>query len=162
MITIRRFIPADGESVRDLISSIMDEEFHDAKAAYPTHDIDQIDQSYGGLGEAFFVAVNGQKVVGSVAVKKEDDRVALLRRLFVDAGYRKQQIGEKLIDRALKFCDEVGYKELVFKTTSRMLGAVKLCQKRGFVQRAKIQLGDLELLKFSLPIRSGLKDHKDN
>ncbi len=162
MFTIRRFTPADGESVRVLISGIMDQEFRDAKAAYPTHDIDQIEQSYGGLGEAFFVAVNGPKVVGSVAVKKEDDRVALLRRLFVDPTYRKQQLGVKLIDRALKFCDEVGYKELVFKTTSRMVGAVTLCQKCGFVQRAKIQLGDIELLKFSLPIRSGLKDHKDN
>lgn len=162
MITIRRFAVGDGDSVRELISGIMDQEFHDSKAAYPTHDIDQIDQSYGGLGEAFFVAVNGNKVVGSVAIKKEDERVALLRRLFVDSAYRKQQLGVKLIDRALKFCDEVGYKELVFKTTSKMLGAVKLCQKCGFVQRAKLQLGDLELLKFSLPIRSGLKDHKDN
>ena len=162
MLTIRRFTPADGESVRDLISSIMDKEFHDVKDAYPTQDIDHIDQSYGGLGEAFFVAVNGAKVVGSVAIKKEDDRVALLRRLFVDASYRKQQLGDKLIDRALKFCDEVGYKELVFKTTSQMVGAVKLCQKRGFTQRAKLQLGNIELLKFSLPIRSGLKDHKDN
>ena len=162
MITIRRFIPADGESVRQLIVGIMDKEFQDAKDAYPTQDIDHIDQSYSGLGEAFFVAINGNKVVGSVAIKKEDERVALLRRLFVDASYRKQQLGDKLIDRALKFCDEVGYKELVFKTTSQMVGAVKLCQKRGFIQRAKIQLGSLELLKFSLPIRNGLKDQKDN
>lgn len=161
MITIRRFAPADGESVRSLISGIMDKEFQDAKSAYPTHDIDQIDQSYGGLGEAFFVAVNGSKVVGSVAIKKEDDRVALLRRLFVDSSYRKQQLGVQLIDRALKFCDEVGYKEIVFKTTSKMVGAVTLCQRCGFVQRAKLQLGDVELLKFSMPIRSGLKDHKE-
>lgn len=141
----------------------MDSEFRDAKAAYPTDDIKVIDQAYGGLGEAFFVAVNGtgNQIIGSVAIKKEDDRVALLRRLFVDPTYRKQQVGVKLIDRALKFCDEVGYKELVFRTTSHMVGAIKLCQKKGFQQRAKLQMGDVELLKFSLPIRSGLKDHKE-
>lgn len=162
MFSIRRFAPTDGESVRSLITGIMDQEFHDAKAAYPTEDIDRIEQSYGGLGEAFFVAVNGSKVVGSVAVKKEDDRVALMRRLFVDPSYRKQQLGVKLVERALKFCDEVGYKEIVFKTTSVMVGAAKLCQKCGFVQRAKIQLGNVELLKFSMPVRSGLKDHKEH
>lgn len=156
MITIRRFAPNDGPSIVALITGIMEEEFRDAQSAYPTDDISNIETAYGGLGEAFFVAVNGNKVVGSVAIKKEDERVALLRRLFVDPSYRKQQLGVKLVDRALKFCDEVGYDEIIFKTTSQMVGAVKLCQKCGFVQRAKIQLGGLELLKFSLPVRSGL------
>lgn len=156
-VTIRRFENSDGPLVRELISSIMDAEFRDVKAAYPTEDINQIEQSYGGLGEAFFVAVNGSKVIGSVAIKKEDDRIALLRRLFVDPTFRKQQIGIKLIDRALKFCDEVGYKEIVFKTTSQMEGAAKLCQKCGFVQRAKISLGSVELFKFSLSLRNGVK-----
>lgn len=157
MITIRRYESNDGPSVHALISGIMDAEFHDAKAAYPTHDIDHIEDSYGGLGEAFFVAVNGNKVVGSVAIKKEDDRVALLRRLFVDSAYRKQQLGIKLVDRATKFCDEVGYKEIIFKTTSRMEGAAKLCQKCGFIQRAKLDLGTVELLKFSLSLRNGVR-----
>ncbi len=157
MITIRRFSPSDGSSVQKLISGIMDSEFHAVREAYPTKDIERIEDAYGGLGEAFFVAVNGQKVIGSVAIKKEDERVALLRRLFVDPQYRKQSLGIKLIDRAIKFCDEVGYQELIFKTTSQMEGAVKLCQKCGFTQRAKLHLGAIELLKFSLPIRSGLK-----
>lgn len=157
-ITIRRFEHSDGSLVRELIDGIMDHEFRDVKAAYPTEDIDQIEKAYGGLGEAFFVAVDSnKKVIGSVAIKKEDDRVALLRRLFVDPTYRKQQIGVKLVDRALKFCDEVGYKEIIFKTTSQMEGAAKLCQKCGFTQRAKISLGTIELLKFSLSLRNGVK-----
>lgn len=158
MISIRRCTTGDSPSILELISGIMDSEFHDAKAAFPTEDIQNIDTAYNGLGEAFFVAANGQRVIGTVAIKKEDDRIALLRRLFVDPQYRSQQVGAKLVERALKFCDEAGYTEVIFKTTSRMVGAVKLCQKQGFVQRAKIQLGDLELLKFSLPIRSGHKD----
>ena len=156
-VTIRRYEHSDGPLVRELIDGIMDAEFHEVKAAYPTEDIDHIEQSYGGLGEAFFVAANGHKIIGSVAIKKEDDRIALLRRLFVDPTYRKQQIGVKLIDRALKFCDEVGYKEIIFKTTSQMEGAAKLCQKCGFVQRAKLSLGNVELLKFSLSLRNGVK-----
>ncbi len=158
MVTIRRFAAEDGEAVRKLVSEIMDQEFDADKAAYPLDDLLEINRTYGGLGEAFFVAISGDKVVGSIAIKKEDDRIALMRRLFVASEFRKQQIGLKLIDRVLKFCDEVGYQEVIFRTTSRMEGAAKVCQKRGFVQRAKIQMGPMELLKFSLSLRNGVKE----
>ena len=157
MIKIRRFSLDDQENVRGLISTIMDKEFHDQEAAYPSDDLVNIPQTYGGLGEAFFVAARNGDIVGTVAVKKEDDRVALMRRLFVAEPYRKQQIGLKLIDRALQFCDEVGYQEIIFRTTSRMEGANKVCQKCGFVQRAKLQLGAIELFKFALSIRDRTK-----
>ena len=160
MISIRRYLSADGATVKELILRIMNEEFLDATAAYPTDDLEDIPFSYGKLGEAFFVAVNGSKVVGTVAIKKEDERVALMRRLFVVPSYRKQQIGLKLIDRALQFCEEVGYDELVFRTTSRMVGAIKACQKKGFLQRARLRLGELELMKFAFSIRNGLTKAK--
>jgi len=133
----------------------MDREFHDAKHAYPTEDVECIEKAYGGIGEAFFVAVENQshKIVGTVAIKKEDGRVALLRRLFVAPTHRNLKIGKRLIDRALEFCREVGYEEVVFKTTSRMSGAIELCRKNGFAQRAHIVLGPVELIKLSLSLR---------
>ena len=162
MILIRHFTPEDADEVRDLIQGIMNEEFHDDRAAYPNDDLKNIPETYGSLGEAFFVAVKSGKIVGTVAIKREDDRVALLRRLFVAAPHRHQQIGGKLIDRALEFCEEVGYKEVIFKSTSRMEAAGKTCEKKGFVQRAKIDLGNIELFKFALSLRHGrlLKESK--
>ncbi|MBI3314279.1 MAG: GNAT family N-acetyltransferase [Candidatus Omnitrophica bacterium] len=156
MIAIRRFKSEDESRVKGLITGIMNQEFHDSSAAYPTDDLNDIDQTYGGIGEAFFVASDGHKIVGTVAIKKEDDRIALMRRLFVDTAYRNQQIGMQLIERVFQFCKEVGYQEIVFKTTSRMEGANKLCKKRGFIPRAKLNLGALELLKFSLSLREGV------
>ena len=155
MITIRRSVKDDDSAVVELICGIMDREFHDAKHAYPTEDVECIEKAYGGIGEAFFVAVENQshKIVGTVAIKKEDGRVALLRRLFVAPTHRNLKIGKRLIDRALEFCREVGYEEVVFKTTSRMSGAIELCRKNGFVQRAHIVLGPVELIKLSLCLR---------
>ena len=147
----------------DLISSIMDREFHDVKHAYPTEDVECIEKAYGGIGEAFFVAVDNKthKVVGTVAIKKEDGRVALLRRLFVASTHRNLKIGKRLIDRALDFCREVGYEEVVFKTTSKMSGAIDLCRKNGFVQRAHIVLGPIELIKLSLCLREDVHAMKE-
>ena len=155
MITIRRVTPEDQSQVVLLIHEIMDQEFQEDRAAYPTQDIENLAQIYGRLGEAFFVAVNGSRIIGTAGIKKEDDRVALLRRLFVARDFRKQDIGLKLIDKALQFCDEVGYQEVVFKTTSKMQAAAKTCQKRGFIQRAKLTLGNVELLKFVCALPNG-------
>ena len=162
MITIRRSVPKDDAEVVDLISTIMDSEFHDAKHAYPIEDVECIEKAYGGIGEAFFVAMDNKshKVVGTVAIKKEDDRVALLRRLFVAPTHRNLKIGKRLIDRALEFCREVGYEEVVFKTTSKMSGAIDLCCKNGFVQRAHIVLGPIELIKLSLSLRKDAQTMK--
>lgn len=157
MTKIRRFSEGDSESVQSLINRIMSSEYGDAVKAYPTDDIEQVSKFYGALGEAFFVAVDGAQVVGTVAIKKEDDRQALLRRLFVAPECRGKRLGEKLLDEALKFCKDVGYDEVVFKTTSKMQGAIKVCQKRGFTQRARLNLGPIELCKFSLSIRNGFK-----
>lgn len=159
MITIRRSTREDDTAVVELINSIMDREFHDAKHAYPTEDVECIEKAYGGIGEAFFVALDNKshKVVGTVAIKKEDERVALLRRLFVAPTHRKLKIGKRLIDRALDFCREVGYEEVVFKTTSKMLGAIDLCRKNGFAQRAHIVLGPVELIKLSLCLRKDVQ-----
>lgn len=157
MVKIRRFKAGEEVLVIDLINRIMNKEFGSDAAAYPTGDIERLSESYGALGEAFFVAADNGKIVGTVGIKKEDDRVALLRRLFVDPPYRRKKIGMELIDCALRFCHEVGYSEIVFKTTSKMEKAIGLCQKRGFVQRAKLKMGPIELLKYSLSIRGGLK-----
>ncbi len=148
MISIRRFADGDHDEVVALIKGVMSQEFAQDAYAYPTADLDTISETYGNLGEAFFVAIDGKKVVGTVGIKKEDDRIALLRRMFVSADYRGQKIGTKLILRALQFCEEVGYDEFVFRTTSRMTKAIDLCKKNGFIQRAKIQLGPIELFKF--------------
>ena len=163
MITIRRFKSIDQQAVKGLVVGIMNAEFSDAKAAYPTQDIDEIQKTYGGLGEAFFVAQDGEhKIIGTVAIKKEDERVALLRRLFVAPTHRNQQLGIKLIDHALEFCYEVGYNEIIFKTTSQMRRAIDVCQKRGFIPRAKVQLGSIELCKYSLSLRNGVKNNSSS
>lgn len=154
-ISIRKYKPGDEAAIKSMITAIMGQEFTQDQAAYPTEDLESIEKSYGKLGDVFFVAEAGSKIIGSVAIKKEDDRIALLRRLFVASDFRNQRLGVKLIDRALEYCREVGYQELVFRTTSRMEGAIRLCQNKGFIQRAKIQLGDLELLKFTLHLANG-------
>lgn len=153
MVQIRRFEGRDSEPIKKLIDEIMNGEFQEEQAAFSPEDLEALNDSYGELGEAFFVAEEGSRVVGTVGVKREDDRVALIRRIFVAPKYRRKKIGLRLLNRAIEFCEGVGYRELIFKTTSTMADAIELVKGRGFQSRAKVPMGRLELLKFSLSIK---------
>lgn len=148
--TIRKCQSSDQQAARDLIANVMREEFPQESSTFPLADLNDISVSYGKLGEAFFVASLNGKVIGTVGIKREDERTALLRRLFVDSKYRRKKIGTQLLERAIEFCREVGYDELIFKTTSTMESAVQLCEKKGFTPKAKLELGSVQLLKFAL------------
>ncbi len=154
MITIRKCHESDQKAVKDLIIRIIKEEFPKESPAFPIEDLNEINHSYGKLGEAFFVASENSSIIGTVAIKQEDERTALLRRLFVDKAYRRKKIGSQLIDRAIEFCREVGYEELIFKTTSTMSHAIRLCEAKGFVPRARLDIGPVQLVKFTLYLKS--------
>lgn len=149
-VQIRPFQTSDEQNIKSLIDGIMTHEFPQSRGAYPATDLGNISTAYGDNGECFFVATDRNRIVGTVAIKKEDERIALLRRLFVDPQYRKKQIGARLLDSATQFCKKNGYQEMVFRTSSKMDGAINLCKKKGFHQRAKLEIGGSELLKFVL------------
>jgi len=154
-VNIRAYQPEDDGAIQGLIADIMDKEFPQTKAAYPMDDLTHISTVYGGPGDAFFVAVDHHQIVGTVAVKHEDKRVALLRRIFVAPTHRNQKLGIGLIEKAIQFCKDNGYQELVFRTSSKMDRAIRLCQKKNFQQRASLEIGGLELLKFVLFLGNG-------
>ena len=148
MINIRKCALNDQKAAKKLILTVLNQEF--PKEAVTLEDLENISDSYGKLGEAFFVAVSGDVIIGTVGVKREDERTAMLRRLFVDSTYRRKKIGSQLVERAIEFCREVGYDEIIFKTNSTMKDAIRLCEKKKFAQKAKLDLGPMQLVKFGL------------
>ena len=154
MVTIRKCHENDQTAAKDLIIRILNEEFSKESPAFPIEDLSDINRFYGKLGEAFFIASDNGVIIGTVAIKQEDERTALLRRLFVDMTYRRKKIGSQLIDRAIDFCREVGYEELIFKTTSTMSHAIRLCEGKGFIPRARLDIGPVQLVKFTLYLKT--------
>jgi len=152
-IKIRKFSQDDEPKVQELIKKILGDEFPESAHAYPVDDLNDISGAYGKLGEAFFVASRNGHILGTVGIKCDDERTALLRRLFVSAESRGQRLGEQLLDRAIQFACECGYQELIFKTTSTMDQALHLGKKKGFVPKARIEVGPVQLLKFVLNLK---------
>jgi len=145
--TLRPFKKEDQESVKQLILNILAKEYPFDKSAYSDSDLLHIGDTYGGDRNAFFVVEEGSEIVGTVGVKKDSQDEALVRRLFVDAKHRGRGYGTELLDRAVSFCSEKGYRRVYFRCTDRMAGAMRLCVKKGFKETEKLEVSGFNIHK---------------
>lgn len=149
MIKIRKIKANDAEEVKSLIEGIMHGEFTAESKAYAYNDLDDIVAHYGGKRETFLVAEEDGKIVGTVAIKEDDNNSALLRRIFLHKDYRGKGYGAELLAEATKFCLDHGYRTVQFKGTNRMQNALQLCLRNGFEQDDLMELGDFDLVMLS-------------
>ena len=147
---IRPIQSRDQKQVKELISGVLSKEFEFGHSAYPYGDLDSIDKVYGGKREQFFVMEDNGEIAGTVGIKEESKKTAIIRRLFVSPSFRKKGFGGLLIDRALDFCKEKGYHEAFFHAATTMKSAIKLCGSRGFKEKEKLVSGGIDIVKFSI------------
>ena len=146
MINIRPVRSADAPAIKNLIEGIMGEEFSAARGVYSFHDIDDPGAYYSGRKNVFMVAEEDGQIVGTVAIKEDTPKTALLRRIFVRKNFRGRGYGEKLLAKAMEFCFDRGYETVVFRGVDKMQNALRLCLKNGF-QVSGYDLGkDLKLM----------------
>ena len=149
---VRQYKPEDSVGVKNLILSILEKEYPFDRSAYQDSDINDISGTYGGEGNAFFVIEKDKKIVGTAGIKKETGESVLLRRLFVDEAYRKRGLGRTLLKTAIEFCKSQKYKEVLFRATDRMLTAMNLCKKMGFVEKEDLEVSGFHIHKFALKL----------
>ena len=145
---VRALKKEDCDKAKDLILSVLTKEYPFDKSAYSDSDLHDLSGTYNGKRETFFVLEEGGTIIGTVGIKEEAKDLALLRRLFVNPTHRKKGYGDMLINEALKFCRDKGYKEVVFRTTSRMTQAMELCKKKGFKKKEELDLQGFQIYKF--------------
>ena len=151
-ILIRPVQAADTGAVKNLILQILGSEYAEDQQAYPAEDLEDPCQAYGADGDLFLVAEDQGKIVGTCAIKRDEQDVALMRRLFVDSGCRGKGVGSQLVDRALEHCKSSGAKRVQIRTADRMAAAIELCKKKGFEEEDRFtwESSTLVLLKLQL------------
>ena len=149
-LQIRAVKNTDVPKVLKLIKSILETEFGKEAAVYPQIDLYDLESSYGGNRDCFLVAEMEGRIVGTTAIKEEDAKVALLRRVFVDPKYRGKGYGLELMEMAIEFCKKKSYRKISFRGTSRMTTALALCRKKGFQEVDRVPMEDFEIIRYSL------------
>jgi putative acetyltransferase len=103
-----------------------------------------IDQQYRQPNGGLILAFKDGQPVGCVGVRKLDDDIAELKRMYVKAEYRGYNIGVELLKRSLQLAQERGYKKMRLDTLKNMTKAQSLYQSFGFYEIPSYRFNPLE------------------
>lgn len=96
-------------------------------------DLDRIPDIYSGRGK-FWVAIIGDRVVGTIGIKDIGGTTAKFKRMFVLPEYHGQGVGEALLAHAEAYAKKQGFTKLILNTDEKMKRAHHFYEKHGFVQ----------------------------
>jgi len=82
--------------------------------------------------EACWIAELNGLNVGSVFVVRQSESVAKLRLLVLEPSARGRGIGRQLVELAIAFAQEKGYRQLVLWTNKNLTAAITLYRSLGF------------------------------
>lgn len=105
-------------------------------------DLSNIPQFYQSGRGNFWVALDGDKVVGTIALKDIGERLVALRKMFVAADYRGAEWGvaAKLLDAAVHWAKQHAVLSIFLGTTEKFRAAHRFYEKNGFTLIEKTAL----------------------
>lgn len=131
-MNIRRFHPADRHQVRRLILEGLGEHFGFIDETI-NPDLDDIQKTYIDSGGSFFVAVDGEEIVGTgclMPISKTEGRIV---RMSTAKGHRRKGIGSDILQAIMKEAQRQKMKSIVIVTEPHWKDAVGFYRSRGFV-----------------------------
>jgi putative acetyltransferase len=139
-ITIRPFSQHDATQVRALFIAVnrllSPPDLRDAFEAYIeralVEEMDRIPAYYGERDGGFWVAAEGDKVVGTFGLERASDDAMELRRMYVDPSARRQGIARRMLQFAEDECRRRRVKRLVLSTAQIQHAAIALYKNAGF------------------------------
>jgi N-acetylglutamate synthase-like GNAT family acetyltransferase len=118
------------EETINLILNILEGEFG-------LHDIDRpdlykISETYQGNRSNFWIAIENEKVIGTIALSNYGNNRGYLKRMYVHKDFRGKGVADELFSTVIKFARENNYKEIFLATIEDMVAANKFYVKKSF------------------------------
>ena len=121
------FRPGHADGFRSLVADTLREFGFE-----PDPEIDPDLDDPAGTYVALWIAVDGEAVVGSVALRELDAGALELKRMYLRPEQRGAGLGKKLLDVALEYARETGAEVVRLDTSERMVAAQRLYEANGF------------------------------
>jgi GNAT superfamily N-acetyltransferase len=133
-VTIRPFAEHDAAQVRELFITVnrllSPPDLRDAFEVYIEHalaeEIDRISAYYDERDGCFWVAVRGEKVVGTFGLERASDDAMELRRMYVDPSARRRGIARRMLQFAEDECRRRNVSRLELSTAEIQQAALAL------------------------------------
>ena len=129
-------------AIIDLILPIQQKEFNVPITIQDQPDLQNISSFYKKGNGNFWVAVNDEEVVGTIAlIDFGNDQVAL-RKMFVHRDHRGKENGvaQLLLNELKRWCEKNKVKEIFLGTINSMHAAHRFYEKNEFVELEKSEL----------------------
>jgi putative acetyltransferase len=111
------------------------QDFYDVlEEEHELHDVDNYQQAYVENQGLFLVVLDDEKLIGTGAIKKLDEDIAELKRLWLLEEYHGQKIGYQVISQLLDFARTHGYKKVRLQTSQKQERAVRFYTRLGFYE----------------------------
>ncbi|MFX1417953.1 MAG: GNAT family N-acetyltransferase [Promethearchaeota archaeon] len=94
------------------------------------------------------LAYFNEKLTGCVAVRKYEDDICEMKRLYVRSKYRRKSIGRGLSKAIIDKAKKIGYKSMRLDTLPFMKEAISLYQSLGFKEIKPYRFNPFEGTKF--------------
>ena len=126
MITIRQIAPREISIAKDLIYRVAHQVFHDTRplaesvAFYESKgtlsDMDDIQQTYFEHEGIFLVMTDDDRIIGTGAVRKIDDEICEMKRVWLLFEYHGRGLGYRMIQELFAFARGKGYRRMRLET----------------------------------------------
>ncbi len=143
MIHIRPIQPDEIPVAKELIYRVAHQVFHDTRsleesiaffeAQAQLHDLDDFQNTYCADHGTFLVITDGDQIIGTGAVRKIDEEICELKRLWLLFEYHGQKLGYRMMQELLAFARAKGYRRMRHETDqAHQNRAFKFYKRLGF------------------------------
>jgi putative acetyltransferase len=98
------------------------------------NDMDNLHAHYFDAGGMFLVVLNGEQVIGSGALRKLDEKIVELKRMWLLEEYHGLGIGYRIILELFDFARAKGYAHIRLQTSPEQVRALEFYRKVGFYE----------------------------
>lgn len=142
MIAIKPFQPQQQRQVAELIVQIQQAEFGVPVSRADQADLLDIAEVYQRDRGNFWVAHDGERLIGSLGLLDIGGEHGVLRKIFVQREYRgeKHRVAFKLLQALLAWARFSGVRRLYFGSTAQFMAAHRFYEKHDFSLIAREQL----------------------
>lgn len=124
----------DFEKCKDIIIEYLDTLGIDLSYMNLQHEFAEMKQMYGGNNGTFFYALDEKQIIGCVGIRRVENEIAELKRLYVRDNYRGYKVGVTLLENALKSAKNLGYKKIRLDVIPTLQIAKELYISFGFYE----------------------------
>lgn len=98
-------------------------------------EVENLPGKYAPPDGRLFLAFADGKIAGCIALRKLEEKICEMKRLFVKEAFRGLKIGKLLIDKLVSEAREIGYEKMRLDTFPPKMGkAVEIYEKFGFYE----------------------------